>query len=190
MTHPKIAVGPSVPPRPPVGTLRQMVLASRLLRLDALLVSDHLQSIFPEALWERRVTWMARPGASPHDFFDYQTALGYLAARAGRLRLGVAVTEPIRRHPVVIAQAMLTLAHLTKRAPILGIGAGERENVEPYGLDFSGTVGRLEEALQVIRLCFASAEPITFEGKHYRLDHAPMGLRPPPDKTPEIWVGA
>ena len=190
MTQPRIAVGLAVPPKPPVGSLTQLALASRLLRLDALLVWDHLQDVFPQALWDRRLTWAARPGASPHELFDFQTLLGYLAPRAGRLRLGVAVTDPIRRHPVIIAQAMLTLAHLTKRPPILGIGAGERENVEPYGLDFSSPVARLEEALQIIRLCLSSTGPIDFAGRHFRLDQARLDLRPPPGRTPEIWVGA
>jgi phthiodiolone/phenolphthiodiolone dimycocerosates ketoreductase len=103
--------------------------------------------------------------------------------------LGVGVTEPIRRHPVLIAQAMLTLAHMTRRRPILGIGAGERENIEPYGLDFSEPVGRLEEALQIIRLCFSHRGPIDFHGKHYRLERAVMDLRAPQGKTPEIWIG-
>ena len=190
MAQPRIAVGFAIPPKPPLGSVRQLVWASRLLGLDCLLLWDHLQDFFPRALWDKHLTWVAGQNASPHEFYDYQTLLGYLAPRVGRLRIGVAVTDPIRRHPVVIAQAMLTLAHLTKRPPILGIGAGERENVEPYGLDFTGTVGRLEEALQVIRLCFASQGPIDFQGKHYRLDHAPMDLLAPKGKTPEIWVGA
>ena len=65
---------------------------------------------------------------------------------------------------------MMTLSHLTKRAPILGIGAGERMNIDPYGLDPSEPVTRLEEALQIIRLCLSAQGPITFSGKHYRLD--------------------
>ena len=63
------------------------------------------------------------------------------------MRLGVGVTEPIRRHPLLIAQAMMTLSHLTRRAPILGIGAGERMNLDPYGFDPSEPVTRLDEAL-------------------------------------------
>ncbi len=104
--------------------------------------------------------------------------LGYLASRASRLRIGVGVTEPIRRHPILIAQAMLTLAYMTKRPPILGIGAGERENIDPYGLDFTKPVSRLEEALQIIRLCFSAQGPIDFHGEHYQLHRASMDLRP------------
>jgi phthiodiolone/phenolphthiodiolone dimycocerosates ketoreductase len=121
--------------------------------------------------------------------FDSQVLLGALAGHAGRLRLGVGVTDPIRHHPVLLAQAMLTLAHLCKRPPILGIGAGERENIEPYGLDFSAPVGRLEEALQILRQCFSHQGPIDFGGKYYRLDHAILDLRAPNGKTPQIWIG-
>ena len=109
---------------------------------------DHFQNVFPSVIWDRELTWLAAQRPTPHEFFDYQVLLGYLAPRVGRMRLGVGVTEPIRRHPVLITQAMMTLSHLTKRAPILGIGAGERMNIDPYGLDPFQPVTRLEEALQ------------------------------------------
>jgi phthiodiolone/phenolphthiodiolone dimycocerosates ketoreductase len=188
MTHPAITVGLQVPCAPPLGLNRALVYAARLGRLDTVWAIDHLQLFFPSALWDRTTSWAAAPGSSPHAFFDFQTVLGYLAPTAGRLRLGVGVTDPTRRHPVLLAQAMLTLAHMTRRPPILGLGAGLRLNLEPYGLDVRALVGRLEEALQVIRLCFASPGPIDFQGRHYRLDGAVMGLRPPTGRTPEIWV--
>ena len=131
-----------------------MVYAARVLRLDSFTIWDHFQDLFPKALWGTDFSWLARDSESPHELFDYQTILGYLAAHAGRLRLGVTVTEPVRRHPVLLAQAMLTLAHVSKKAPILGIGSGEAENIVPYGLPFDQPVGRLEEALQILRLCF------------------------------------
>ena len=190
MSGQRIAVRLAIPPKPPVRSIRQLLLLARLLRLDSFLVWDQLQDLVPQALWDRRFTWLAGWSESPHEFFDYQTLLGALAPRAGRVRLGVGVTEPIRRHPVVVAQAMLTLAHLTKRPPILGLGAGVRKNVEPYGLGAAHPVERLEEALQVIRLCFASRGPIDFAGKHFQLDRAILDLRAPPGRSPEIWVGA
>ncbi len=189
MTPPTIAVGLYISPNPPLGLLRAFTAFARLIRLDAVVVEDHFQDFYPTTIWDKEFSWAAAQSPTPHDVFDYQTLLGYLASRAGRLRIGVVVTEPIRRHPVLIAQAMLTLSHMTKRPPILGIGAGERLNTEPYGLDFSHPVGRLEEALKIIRLCFSSLEPINFEGKYYRLDSGTMGLESPKGKTPDIWIG-
>jgi phthiodiolone/phenolphthiodiolone dimycocerosates ketoreductase len=185
-----MAVGVYVPPTPPINDLRLLAAMSRVSRLDSLFVEDHLQEFHPSGLWDRDFTWAWNRPSSPHELFDYQTLLGSLAARAGRLQLGVGVTEPIRRHPVVIAQAALTLAHLTKRPPILGLGAGERLNLEPYGLSMRRSVDRLEEALQVIRLCFTARGPIDFDGRHFRLEHAVMDLQPPPGRTPRIWVAA
>lgn len=188
----RVRVGLAMPPKPPIGTLRQALMLARLLRLDSFLVWDHLEDLFPRALWNKETAWLARDGESPHQFLDYQTTLGSLAARAGRVRLGVAVTEPIRRHPIVIAQAMLSLAHLTRQAPVLGIGAGERANIEPFGLSFEGAVGRLEEALQVIRLCLDHDDdrPLNFAGTHYRLADAYFDLTAPTGRKPRIWLGA
>jgi MFS family permease len=52
----------------------------------------------------------------------------------------------IRRHPATLAQAFVTLDHLTEGRAILGVGSGERENTEPCGMPFVNRVSRLEEA--------------------------------------------
>ena len=184
-----VATGLFLPPNPPLARIRLITQLARLSGMASLLVWDHFQEFYPSALWTRDFTWFDQP-VSPHESFDYQTLLGALAARAGGLQLGVGVTEPIRRHPVLIAQAALTLAHLTKRAPILGLGSGERMNTQPYGLSFAQRVGRLEEGLQIIRRCVSADGPIEFEGKHFRLHHAVMDLAAPPGCIPRIWVAA
>ncbi|WP_231639797.1 LLM class flavin-dependent oxidoreductase [Mycobacterium sp. Marseille-P9652] len=181
-------MGLQVGTQPPLGALRTFILAARAMRLDSVMVIDHFQNVFPTAIWDTELTWLAAERATPHEFFDYQVLFGYLAPRVGGMRLGVGVTEPIRRHPLVIAQAVTTLSYLTKRAPILGIGAGERMNLDPYGLDHSEPVARLEEALQIIRMSLTAQGPITFSGKFYRLDAARMDLKPAPGRQPEIWV--
>ncbi len=182
--------GMSVGTQPPLHRVNLLVRAARATGFDTAWVVDHFLGFFPRAIWDKEFSWIADPAASPHQFYDYQTLLGYLARRVGRLRLAVGVTEPIRRHPVLIAQAFLTLAHLTKRPPVLGIGAGEAENTVPYGLDFTTPVSRLEEALEVVRRCFAADGPFDFRGSHFTLDGALMDLRPPPGRIPEIWVAS
>ncbi len=185
---PTIAVGLQVSTQPPLGVTRAAVIAARAMRLESLMLIDHFQNVFPKSLWNENFTWVAKQRPSPHEMFEYQVMAGYLAQKVGRMRLGVGVTEAVRRHPVMIAQAMLTLSHLVKRAPILGIGAGERMNIDPYGLDFSTPVNRLEEALQIIRLCLSASGPISFSGRHFQLDRATMDLKAAPGRTPEIWV--
>jgi phthiodiolone/phenolphthiodiolone dimycocerosates ketoreductase len=162
---------------------------ARMFGFDSAWAIDHFMGLFPDSIWGPKFTWYAG-SRSPHAHFDYQTFLGALAGSAGRIQLGVGVTEPIRRHPVLIAQFAMTLSHLTKRPPILGIGAGERENTEPYGLDFSQPVAKLEEALQIIRTCFSSSGPFEFRGEHWQMPDAVMDLTPKKGNTPEIWIAA
>ena len=135
--------------------------------------------------------WVPRPGmpASPHENLEYQTLLGFLAGGAGDVRIGVGVTEAVRRHPVIIAQAALTLSHFSSTRPILGIGAGEAANTIRYGMVEERPVSRLEEALAVIRECLHSTGPISLDGDWFPLDGARLDLSPGPGGVPEIWVG-
>ena len=188
MSRSRVSVGLQIGTQPPLGLTRTVATYARLSGLRSLMTIDHFQNVFPTAMWDEEFSWLAGRGRSPHEHFDYQALLGYLARRVGNLRLGVGVTEPIRRHPVLIAQTMLTVAHMTRQPPILGIGAGERMNIDPYGLDFAHPVERLAEALQIIRRCFTRGGRIDFEGRHFTLDGALMELQAPRGRTPAIWV--
>jgi len=182
--------GMTVGSQPPLSRVGLATRLARVAGMDVAWVTDHFLSFFPQAIWDEELTWLADPDGTPHAYFDYQVLLGRLSAMSGGLRLGVGVTEPVRRHPVQLAQAFMTIAHLSKRAPILGIGAGESENTIPYGLDFSQPVSRLEDALAVIRRCFDARGPFDHDGPFFRLDGALMDLAAPPGRRPEVWVAA
>ena len=67
---------------------------------------------------------------------------------------------------MAIAQSFVTLDHISRGHAVLGIGNGERENCEPYGLPWDHQVSRLDEALRIIRALWESrGQPVTFEGK-------------------------
>ena len=103
------------------------------------------------------------------------TVLGHLAARnrLGRMRLGIGVTDTGRRNPAVTAQAAATLHLLTRGRAILGIGTGEREGNEPYGVDWSRPVARFEEAMATIRALWNSGR----RARHSRLAVLPIAQR-------------
>lgn len=75
-------------------------------------------------------------------------------------------------------------------ADSLGIGAGEAENVVPYGIEFRQQVARLEEALRLMRIMLESdyGEKINFEGRFYRFEDAVFDLKPTGEMP--MWVGA
>ncbi len=183
-------MGLNVGTAPPVSRIHFMMRAGRLAGYDAFWTVDHFLGWFPQSIWDRDLSPLADPEGSPHVYFDWQTLLGHVATKAGKTQVGVAVTEAVRRHPVMLAQAAMTLSHIAKVPPILGIGAGEAENTVPYGLDFSRPVTRLEDALEIIRLCFTSRGPFDHDGTHYQLDQAILDLAPPSGRMPQIWLAA
>jgi 5,10-methylenetetrahydromethanopterin reductase len=57
--------------------------------------------------------------------YDTFASLYLAAAETSRLRLGTAATNPITRHPAVLAAAFATLQHVTRGRAHLGIGRGD-----------------------------------------------------------------
>lgn len=175
----------------PLQVERASMRLYQLFGVDSLFLPDHYLSFIPRSLWGPGLTPAAKVVPSPDAFFDPFVLMGMMATRFKRVRIGTGVTEPFRRHPATLAQAFVTLDHLTKGRSILGIGNGERENTEPYGLPFVKRVGRLEEALEIIRRLWTSGgEPIDFDGSIWRLKRALFTTPLYKGKAPPIWVAA
>src|SRR5437016_5217134 len=163
----------------------------KLMGVDSLLLPDHYLSFVPRSVWNVDSTPAAKMVPSPDAFFDPFVMMGAMAARYRRVRIGTGVTEAFRRHPATLAQAFVTVDHLTRGRAILGIGNGERENTEPYGMPFTRRVGRLEEALAIIRKLWESrGEPVNFDGPNYRLRDALFATPLYKEQAPKIWVAA
>ena len=121
------------------------------------------------------------------------TLLGYLASVTEHCRLSQAVTDPLRRHPVEIAQAALTLDQLTRGRAMLGLGAGEMMNLEPFGLDYDRPFTRLREAVDVIKLLWRSSpkDPVDYDGEFFTLRRAYLQTGPfNAGRPPPIYIGA
>ncbi|TCJ95741.1 LLM class flavin-dependent oxidoreductase [Nocardia alba] len=168
---------------------RGLLDLARTHGLDAFLVFDHLINAFPSQAWDTDFTYLASQAPTPDQCLDFATVLGNFAPQAGPVQLVIGVTDPNRRHPAVLAQTALTLAQFTERPPVLGIGAGALENLQPYGLPHDRRVDRVEEALQILRMLLGSPGPHDFRGEHFTLDQALMGLRAPAGREPRLWVG-
>jgi phthiodiolone/phenolphthiodiolone dimycocerosates ketoreductase len=177
----------------PVPLIRASYIAAFACGVDSFWVPDHLNSIFPRSLCTPKHLGAARLAPSPDAYLDPWTMLGHMAAhnRLGRLRLGVGVTDTGRRNPAVTAQAAATLHLLTRGRAILGIGTGEREGNEPYGVDWSKPVARFEEGLATIRALWNSrGEPVSRDSPCFPLRDAVFALPPYKGRWPEIWIAA
>jgi phthiodiolone/phenolphthiodiolone dimycocerosates ketoreductase len=160
---------------------------------DSFWVADHLNSVLPPSMWKPEYVGAAKIIPKMDAHVEAWTMLGYLAGhnKLGRMTLGVAVTDTGRRNPAVTAQAVVTLQHLTRGRAILGIGTGEREGNEPYGVEWSKPVSRFEEAMATIRALWDSnGELVSRESPFFPLHNATFALTPFRGKWPEIWIAA
>ena len=177
----------------PTALVHASYLTALATRMDSFWLPDHLLSDHPRSIATPKYMGAARIVPNPDAFLEPWTVLGHLAARnrLGRLRLGIGVTDAGRRNPAVTAQAAATLHLLTRGRAILGIGTGERENNQPYGVDWSKPVARFEEAVATIRALWDSGgELVTRDSPYFPLRNALFDLPPYRGKWPEIWIGA
>ncbi len=159
-------------------------------RYHSIWMPDHLVSFWPDSIWTPEFTDLARASPSPHRHLDALTLAGAVAARTTTTRLATSVVDTVRRHPVMLAQSALTLSHLSGGRFILGVGAGERENLAPYGFDDRARVRRFAEALRLIRLLWDIDGPIDFNGQFFALEHARLDAELHHSGPPPIWIGA
>lgn len=99
-------------------------------------------------------------------------ALAIAAEATSTLRVGTYVCDNDFRHPALLAKDASTLDLLSGGRLELGIGAGwHGGDYEQTGIPFDPPgvrVGRMEEAVKIVKALFGE-EPVTFEGKYYKI---------------------
>jgi len=113
------------------------------------------------------------------------------AARTRRIRLGTGVSSLPYHHPLMLADRMVLLDHLTKGRTMLGVGPGALvSDAQMMGIDPSTQRDRMAESLEAIMSLLTSDEPITRETDWFTLRDAKLQLRPYTQPHFEIAVAA
>ena len=115
---------------------------------------------------------------------DPWVMLSAIAAVTQNVELGTCVTDAIRRHPSNIALACITLDRVSKGRAILGIGAGEAQNLKEFCIPFEKPVSQWAEQIEVIKILYGSTpdNTVSYDGKYYKLEGA--CLQAPPIRKP------
>ena len=153
---------------------------------------------FPGMDWiatARRVEDMGFSTLLMPDHFEDQLApvpaLAAAAAATTTLRVGALVFGNDYRHPVVLAKEMATLDVVSGGRMEFGIGAGwMRTDYDGAGMIYDRPgirIDRMTESLEIVRGLWAEG-PLTFEGRHYRIDGLD-GLPKPVQGRPKILIG-
>ena len=103
---------------------------------------------------------------------DAWVALGAMAARTERVRLGTLLTPPSRRRPWKLASEVATLDRLSGGRAVLSVGLGALETGFAQvgeATDRGERARRMDEGLELVTR-FWSGRPFQFHGEHYRVD--------------------
>jgi probable F420-dependent oxidoreductase len=123
---------------------------------------------------------------------DALTAMNFALASTTRLRAVPLVLNNDLHHPAILAKAIATADVLSGGRAAVGIGAGWLvDDYKALGANYDTApirIARLTEALRIITMFFTGL-PVTFGGRHYRLDGLEALPRSVQDPRPPILVG-
>ena len=109
--------------------------------------------------------------------------LAQVAARTKKIRLAPAVTVLPLHHPIRVAEQWATLDMLSGGRVDFAAGRGyDRREYGPLGASFEDNQAIFEEGFEIVQRLWASAEPLTHHGKHYRFDD--VAITPQPVQRP------
>lgn len=123
---------------------------------------------------------------------DAWIMLAAIGALTQKVEVGTCVTDAIRRHPSAIALSTITLDRVTKGRGMLGIGAGEAQNVVDFGIEFTKPVTKFKEQLEVIHRLFESGvdNHVSYNGEFYKLNDASLQTKSIRKPRPPIYIAA
>jgi limonene 1,2-monooxygenase len=112
------------------------------------------------------------------------------AERTRHLRLGTGVASLPYHHPLLLADRMVLLDHLTRGRVMLGVGPGQlTSDARMLGIEPNEQRRMMEESLEVI-VALLRGETVTRRTDWFTIDEGVLQLRPYSDPCFEICVAA
>jgi probable F420-dependent oxidoreductase len=161
--------------------LRDRAQAAEELGYNLITVPDHIVMEGPERSYD------------PHHLsWDAMLTVGVIAEATKKADVGHLVLCNLFRHPIITAQSLTSLDHLSGGRLVAGLGTGwtERE-FKMTGLPFPDIATRLrmlDEALTCLRSLWTNEET-TFAGEFYQFDKAILWPKPVRKPQPPILLG-
>ena len=158
---------------------------------DWVALADACESSGLEGLF-RSDHYLSGDGRNGRGSLDAWTTLAAIAERTERIRLGTMVSPVTFRHPSVVANAVVTVDHISGGRAELGLGAGwyEMEH-QAFGFPFPPLGERMEmfeDQLEIVHRQWTERE-FSFSGRHYTLDQCQALPKPVQRPHPPLIVG-
>ena len=132
--------------------------------------------------------YLVYQGDASQPTYDPWICLAAMATATSRIRIGTTVTPLPRRSPWKVAAEAVALDRLSNGRFMLGVGIGDPG--DPFMPPHLPKVlaEMLDESLTVIDRLW-TGQPVSFDGKHYRLDDVQLTARPVQEPRIPIWIG-
>jgi F420-dependent oxidoreductase-like protein len=160
--------------------LSNVAQAAEAAGFDQITVMDHFFALGPgEAAYR-------------NPMLEAYTALGFIAARTSRMRVGSLVTGVTYRYPGILIKQVNTLNVLSKGRGFLGIGAAWHDHEHrAFGVPFpplKERFERLEETLQIAHQAWRG-DSSPYAGKYYQLEEPLLVPEAVSKPRPRILIG-
>jgi limonene 1,2-monooxygenase len=147
---------------------------------------EHLDSLgFDEA-------WIGEHHSAGYEIIaSPEVFIAAASQRTKHLRLGTGVSSLPYHQPLMLADRMVLLDHLTRGRVMFGVGPGALpSDAFMMGIEVARQRDMMEEAFEAILELLAGEKPVTRETDWFRLKDARLQLRPYSDPCFEIAVAA
>ncbi len=105
--------------------------------------------------------------------------IGIAADRTRHIKLGTGVVSLPYHHPLMVANRMVQLDHMTHGRVMFGVGPGALPgDAYMMGIDPTTQREKMDEALGIVLRLFTETEPITYKSDWFELNEAMLQLRP------------
>jgi probable F420-dependent oxidoreductase len=174
----QIGTGPPHGARRSRDALKRFAVTAEELGFDSLWVSEHVlvpmhvESPYPytadgKVYWDHRAPWL-----------HASVALAFLAGVTERVKLGTSIIPLMSRNPLALAKEIATVDLLSDGRVELGLGAGWcHEEAQMLGIPSDHPVGRLEEAVDILRMAWGQ-DTLEYHGRFF--DFAEVAVHPHP----------
>ena len=123
--------------------------------------------------------------------YDPIETLAYVAAQTSRITLGTSVLDALFQSPIILARRLATLDRLSDGRLVVGVGQGwmEQEFQAAAGVSMKRRGAGFEEHILAMRAVWGP-DPMSFEGRFYRIPEADIGPKPVRPGGPQLMAGA
>jgi phthiodiolone/phenolphthiodiolone dimycocerosates ketoreductase len=155
---------------------------------DFTFYGDQLNGVHPTSLHTPEFTAIANVLPDLDDWFEAALTIACAARDTSELEFVYGLIDAVRRPPPNLAQMMFTLDHATKGRTITVVATGENKQMKPYGISRKGASDKLWDMVHILKKYCGTPEPVSYEGRVYRLDKALMDYPPYGSTPPRLWV--